>query len=83
MDGSSATNQAVQINAAGGVMLGLLLAMVVIFGGFSLVLGTEAEVGSKAYPAWADENVASASPYQAVPTAATPSPSLILANARR
>ena len=83
MQMGSVHTQAINIHASGGVLIGLLLAMVVIFGGFSLILGTEVEIDNGSYPAWVDQRFTSASPYQAVPASTRSSDPIVVAEVGR
>jgi hypothetical protein len=69
MNTSHAYGPAIHLNATAGVFIGLMLGIAVIFGGFSLILGTEVEFDDRSYPAWADQRYATNSAYQAIPTA--------------
>jgi hypothetical protein len=68
MNSAAHANHRLHLGASGGVLIGLLLATLVILGGFSLVPATGESVQTEAFPTWVDQRFAETGPYQTVPT---------------
>jgi hypothetical protein len=68
MNSAVHAHEGFHLGASGGVLIGLLLATLVILGGFSLVPMTGENVQAEAFPTWVDERFAESGPYQTVPS---------------
>ena len=68
MNSAAHANRGFQLGASGGVLIGLLLATLLVLGGFSLVPVTGESVQTEAFPTWVDQRFAETGPYQTVPT---------------